>query len=127
MKSITTRSGSTITFDDDQNEGTITVSDPSGATIVLNGDGTMNISTPKSITMTSKELHIIGEDKVNIESKEVNITGTDSIKGVSGKLVEIQSKKTSLHADATEIISQKTTDVEGTMQTNIVGGTVNLN
>ena len=57
----------------DEGKGKITISDPSGNIVTLNGDETITISAPKSITMNSKEINILGEDKVHIESKEVII------------------------------------------------------
>lgn len=40
-KSLTTRSGCTITLDDEK--GSVTVADPTGSTIILNGDNTITI------------------------------------------------------------------------------------
>ncbi|WP_438712370.1 type VI secretion system Vgr family protein [Aquimarina muelleri] len=127
IKSITTRTGSTITFDDAEGKGKITISDPSGNIVTLNGDETITISAPKSITMNSKEINILGEDKVHIESKEVTIVGTESIKETSDTLVEIQSPKISTSSDTTEIKATKTMDIVGDGPTNVKGLIVNLN
>lgn len=127
VKSLTTRSGATITIDDDEGKGKVTVSDPSGNTITLNGDETISVSAPKSITMNSKEINILGEDKVHIESKEVTIVGTDSIKETSDTLVEIQSPKISTSSDTTDINAKQTIDIEGKTMTNVKGAIVNLN
>jgi len=67
-KSIITRSGTIITLDDDEGKGKITLFDPSGSTITLNGDETITISAPKDITINSKEISMSAEENVNITS-----------------------------------------------------------
>ncbi|PKH51584.1 Vgr family protein [Tenacibaculum sp. Bg11-29] len=126
-KSLTTRSGATITIDDNEGDGKITVSDPSGNTITLNGDETITISAPKSILLDAAEITLLGKDKVHIESKEVTIVGTNSIKETSDTLVDIQSPKITASSDTTEIIAKMTVDIEGKLMTNVKGTIVNLN
>ncbi len=127
IKSLTTRTGSTITFDDAEGQGKITVSDPSGNTITLNGDETISISAPKSITIDASEVNILGKDKVHIESKEVTIVGTEKINQKSDTLVEIQSPKITTSSDSTEITSTQTIDIKADGETNVKGLIVNLN
>lgn len=126
-KSLTTRSGATITIDDNEGDGKITVSDPSGNTITLNGDETITISAPKSILLDAAEITLLGKDKVHIESKEVTIVGTNSIKETSDTLVDIQSPKITANSDTTEITAKMTVDIEGKLMTNVKGTIVNLN
>ncbi len=127
IKSLTTRSGATITIDDNEGKGNITISDPSGNTVILNGDETITVAAPKSITIASKEVMIVGEDKVHIESKEVTIVGTDSVKETSDTLIEMQSPKLTASADTALIEAKQTVDIEGKVETNVKGAVVNLN
>jgi type VI secretion system secreted protein VgrG len=140
-KSLTTRSGSTVTLDDDK--GSVTVSDPSGNTIVLNGDGTMTVTAPNKIDFNSKEININGSDKVNVSSKLIDVNGTDKVSMESKEItadgsikVSVNSKtKVEMGAPSTNIegkmeLKLKSTgiiDVEGTTMTNVKGGMLNLN
>ncbi|MDR3060748.1 MAG: phage baseplate assembly protein V [Dysgonamonadaceae bacterium] len=82
-KSLTTRSGSTVTLDDDK--GNITIKDPSGSTIVLNGDNTISISSADKVTITSKEIILNADQKVEI-------TGTNSVSIKSDTLIDSSCK-----------------------------------
>lgn len=141
-KSMATRSGSKVTLDDDK--GSVTVSDPSGNTVVLNGDGTLNITAPNIINIISKEINIRGTDSVRVVSSkiinvfgnnEVNIstkelTAIGKVKATLGSetMVEVLAPATSIQGDAElKLLSQGIVDVEGTLMTNVKGGMVNLN
>ena len=140
-KSLTTRSGSTVTLDDDK--GSVTVSDPSGNTIVLNGDGTMTVTAPNKIDFNSKEINISGSEKVNVNSKLVDVTGDDKVtigsKEISAdgsvKVAVTSSTKVEMGAPSTNIegkmelklTSTGIIDMDGTTMTNVKGGMLNLN
>jgi type VI secretion system secreted protein VgrG len=140
-KSLTTRTGSTVTLDDDK--GSVTVSDPSGNTIVLNGDGTMTVTAPNKIDFNSKEINITGTDKVNVSSKLIDVNGTDKVSMESKEITAdgsikvsvTSSTKVEMGAPSTNIegkmeLKLKSTgiiDVDGTTMTNVKGGMLNLN
>ncbi|WP_196892264.1 type VI secretion system Vgr family protein [Aureivirga marina] len=134
-KSITTRSGATITIDDTNGKGSITVSDPSGNSIVLNGDETITISAPKSLTLNSKDITlnaensvtIKGDNKVDVNSKEVQVKGETTVGISSGASMSVESKaKEEKHATY-KLEANATVDINGTAMTNIKGGILNLN
>lgn len=58
IKSIITRSGCAIQFDDTQNQGSITISDPSGNTWFMDGKGNITVTAPGNFTVNANE-HII--------------------------------------------------------------------
>lgn len=148
-KSLTTRSGSTVTLDDDK--GSVTVSDPSGNTVVLHGDGTMTINAPNKLEINSKEIIITasqkiemtGTNKVSIASDTlieansgadmklgaVNIEGTADTKVSLGSpsTVEISGNQTSVSGIATMKMEGAVIDVNGTTVTNVNGTLLNLN
>lgn len=142
-KSLTTRSGSTVTLDDDNNKGSITISDPSGNTIILHGDNTISITAPDKITMTSKEIIINGTDLVHtisdkmikeessqkIEStanETVEIHGVNKIGITSNTLIEEGAPKVTISGKAQVEIGGALIDVTGNI-TNIKGKPLNLN
>lgn len=132
-KSLTTRSGCTITIDDEK--GSITIADPTGSTFVLNGDNTINIDAKDKITIHSKELEIQAEEKINIKAdSEVEICGQTST--FTGKTEATIKSETSIKEEAPTIevtasstlkATGATVDVEGSTMTNIKGGLLNFN
>jgi type VI secretion system secreted protein VgrG len=133
IKGFTTASGNKVEMNDEKK--TVTISDPSGNTVTMNGDGTMTISAPNKIDILSKEINIDasekitmnGTDTVTIGSKEVAITGTTSVKTSSDTLIEDTAAKIGLKGDLQVEIESVTVNVNGTAMTNVKGGMVNLN
>jgi type VI secretion system secreted protein VgrG len=133
VKGFTTASGNKVEMNDEKK--TVTISDPSGNTLTLNGDGTITVAAPDKIDFNSKEINInasetiniLGTNKVKIETKEAEITGTTSVKTDSDTLIESKAPKIDLKADATVGIEAATVDVNGKAMTNVKGGLVNLN
>jgi uncharacterized protein involved in type VI secretion and phage assembly len=142
-KSLTTRSGSTVTLDDDK--GSVTVNDPSGNTIILHGDGTMTIKAPNKLTIESKEIHVLAENdlnvasantKVNVTAKaEVNISSEGKIAVDATGEIQVASKAAlKMEAPMVEVTAKANlkakgaiVDVEGQATTNVKGGIVNIN
>ena len=106
IKSIYTKTGSTITFDEGQSS--ILVKDPSGNTWFMDGKGNINVTAPKDITISaganvsiSAGQNITTSAVMNIvESAGVNKTATvgalnnlfvggDSMMNITGELHEI--------------------------------------
>ena len=133
IKGFTTAAGNKVEMNDEKK--TVTISDPSGNTVTMNGDGTMTISAPNKIDILSKEINIDASEKitmngtntVTIDSKEVAITGTTSVKTSSDTLIEDTAPKIGLKGDAQVEIESVTVNVNGTAMTNVKGGMVNLN
>ncbi len=133
-KSLTSKSGCTVTLDDAK--GSVVISDPGGSTVTLNGDGTMTISAPDKINIQSKEINIIADEKatikgtnsVTIGSKEVSVDGSSKTTINSKAKVAIGAPSLELEG-STQLKLQSTgiIDVEGTTMTNLKGGMLNLN
>ena len=132
-KSLTTRGGSTVTLDEEKN--TVTVSDPSGNVVTLNGDGTITISAPNKIDINSKEINLNAEEKVNInginevnvESKKTTIVGTNDVTIKSDTQITDEAPAISINGKNTISAEGKMVDINGTAMTNVKGGIVNLN
>jgi type VI secretion system secreted protein VgrG len=142
-KSLTSRSGSTVSLDDEK--GSITVSDPSGNTVILHGDGTMTIHAPNKLTISSKEIHLLAENDLNLASantkvtvsgkSEVNLSseGKLSVQAVAELTVtseaslKLAAPAVEAGADAALKLSGATVDVAGQATTTIKGGIVNIN
>ena len=127
-KSLTTRSGCTITLDDEK--GSVTIADPTGSTIILNGDNTITIDAKDKITIHSKELEILADEKIRIEAdSEVEVLGkTSTFEGKSEAKIKSdtsikeEAATIDIKASATLKATGATVDVDGSAMTNIKGG-----
>ena len=132
-KSLTTRSGCTITLDDEK--GSVTIADPTGRTIILNGDNTITIDAKDKITIHSKELEILADEKIRIEAdSEVEVLGkTSTFEGKSEAKIKSdtsikeEAATIDIKASATLKATGATVDVDGSAMTNIKGGLLNFN
>jgi uncharacterized protein involved in type VI secretion and phage assembly len=142
-KGLTTRSGSTVTLDDEK--GSVTVSDPSGNTVILHGDGTMTIHAPNKLTLSSKEIHLLADNDLNLASAnaKVSVSGKSEIAISSGGKLSVTSQgETTLSSEAALKLDAPTLEaaakaqlslqgamvnLEGKAVTNVKGGIVNIN
>ncbi len=120
-KSLTTRSGATISLDD--SKGSITVKDPSGNTILLGGDNTITITAVDSLTLNAKNISINGSSSVDIRGEAVDMTanalsvkgkttkinGSESLELTSPKIISMGSSKVEVQAKEIETSSSGTT------------------
>ncbi len=132
-KSLTTRSGSTVTLDDEK--GSVTVSDPSGNVIVLHGDGTLTISAPKCINIQSEQINIIAKKDLHLQAEaEMTVTSGGTLtaqvkeetsisvkEGIKTQAKEIETTvETSVKIKATDV------DIAAGGKVNITGADVNV-
>ncbi|WP_249269776.1 phage baseplate assembly protein V, partial [Cellulophaga lytica] len=118
-KSITTRSGNTITFNDDENQGKITISDPSGSSITLNGDETITISAPKTITLGATNIFLNGTE-IELKGTNVKIGGKENIVADAPTVGITGTKSLSL-------LSSKNATINGGAETNVFGDAITTN
>lgn len=118
LKSITTRSGHTLEFnDDEEGEWGITVRDINGNTVRLNTkDKNIEITAPETITLTAKNVSINAEENVQIAAKKnVDMTAEADINSAAkGNLAQ--------QADGDITISAEgNVGIEATADVNIAG------
>jgi type VI secretion system secreted protein VgrG len=97
-KSLTTRSGSNLTLDD--SKGSAKLEDPSGNIVTLNGDGTITISAPNSVTINTK-------DFVVNAGNSISLNALPGPKGGGEGTFDITAKKTITATAQTEDINIK--------------------
>ncbi len=132
-KSLTTRSGCTVTLDDEK--GSVTIADPTGSTVILNGDKTITIDAKDKITIHSNEIEIHADEKIRIEgdsevevlSKTSTFEGTSEAKIKSTTSIKEEAATIDIKASASLKASGATVDIEGATMTNVKGGLLNLN
>jgi len=130
-KSLTTRSGSTVTLDDEK--GNVLIADQTGNdSIVIDGTNKISITTTKTIELSNgKSLIMLEEDKILIKSNSIIIDADSSIGLISaGEQIQISSggdftgvalTGTNIGAKANEV-----TSLSGTTELNIDGAKVSI-
>lgn len=142
-KSITTRSGSTIVFDDDTNDGNITIIDAAQNIIMLDGKGVVSVTANDKIAFqVGKSGLVMDKDgKIQIIGETIQVKGEKEVTMVASKgeseggSVSLNPKEAALTAPndlimsgkKTASLSSKTVTVGGDTEVNVAGGKVNLN
>lgn len=139
-KSIITRSGNSITFNDEI--GFISIKDKQGSdsTIVLDGNKNISIDSATSITLSTgkSSIQLNENGTINISGAVITINGSTTSTIVSGAasltatakgdLADVRGLTTTVHGgDTTTISGQTKTTVTATGQTIIDGAIVKLN
>ena len=132
-KSLTTRSGCTLTIDDDA--GSILITDPSGSKVLLGGDKTITIDSEEKITLHSKVIEIHADEKIDANGKTEASMTSDKIKidGTTETAIKsstvIKENAPTIEAEGKQSVAIKGTmiDVDGKTMTNVKGGILNLN
>ncbi|HRG39387.1 MAG TPA: phage baseplate assembly protein V, partial [Bacteroidia bacterium] len=83
-KSLTTRSGSTVILDDSKKN--ITISDPSGNKMVYDGSGNVNVTSPKTMTLScgSSSITLNQDGTIQISGKNITVNGSTKSEMTSG-------------------------------------------
>ena len=81
IKSLGTRTGSAITFNDDENAGNVVINDPSGNNMVFDGAGNATVTSPETITFNcgKSKIHMDKSGTININGLDININAGNSI------------------------------------------------
>lgn len=133
IKSIITRSGHVIAFDDTKKAESITITDKSQNKIFIDtAKESITISAPKNITLASTNIYLNG-DEIELNGKNIKVNGSEKVQtdaptvGINGTTeiiatspaVKIEGKETNIAGD--NIITNSTAD------TLISGGMVKIN
>jgi uncharacterized protein involved in type VI secretion and phage assembly len=102
--------------------------DQKNTKIVVNSDGTVEITAKKGITVTTQDsLKLKATNNVEIEGMKVSIKGTQGVV-VDGATVDVKgSAKAAVQAPQLELKGTANTDVGGGAMCNIKGGLVKIN
>jgi len=138
-KSLTTRSGSTVTLDDDK--GSVHVADQKGNAISIDGAGNIQVKSDESLKLVcgsaSIELKkdgtivITGTSSVTVNSgsETLSVDGSGKATSLSGTAVTVSGKSTveASSQGSLTVSSQTATDVSSTGKTSVQGALVTLN
>ena len=144
-KSIITRSGSAIVFDDET--GSIVITDQTGKQLILlDGKDAITIMAKKSVVITNEDKSVIvmDEKSIGMQAETISIEGKKNITLVSGnESMVFSSEKNIINGSATNIKLEATKEydlntqtgtmkgtnltVEGTANMTVTGGIVKIN
>lgn len=121
-KSMTTRSGSTVTMDEDKKS--VSISDPSGNSMLYDGNGNVSVNGPKTVTLTCGKASItLNEDgTISIGGTTINVNGTTK--------TEMTSGSASFTADASggkANVSGQVTTISGTTTATVTAPDTTIN
>lgn len=143
IKIIQSRNGAIFRINDQ--DGSITIQDKSGSSLVLDGSGNINIQAAKSINLTAGEninadsgknvsLNIAKDFNVNTSDNstintgaKLNVSSGRKTQITDGLKIEITAPSVGVKGDVGLKLEGTTVDVDGTAMTNVKGGMVNLN
>ncbi|RYE00215.1 MAG: Vgr family protein [Sphingobacteriales bacterium] len=124
IKSITMKGGSTITFDEAKQS--ITISDPSGNTVVLDGDGGISLSSPKSISLTSKDISIIASNSVTMNATNNISAGAKAVGVAASAGLALSGKESSLTGSTKLSMNSASTSMQGDDEVKIGGTAITM-
>jgi uncharacterized protein involved in type VI secretion and phage assembly len=113
-KSLTTRSGSTVILDDDENNGSITVKDPSGNTIKLDGNGNITVTSPKTMTFSATDINLNAGNSINLKAqpqKEGGGEGTFSLTAKKSITVASETETVDIASDKSLSLKSNSEDI----------------
>ncbi len=143
VKMLQGRSGAFFKVNDE--EGSITLMDKAGSSIVLDGSGNINITAAKTLSITASEeittsstektTFTVGTDlSISAGSNseittgaKLSITSGTTTEISDGAKVEISAPMVGVKGDASLKLEGATVDVDGKAMTNVKGGMLNLN
>jgi uncharacterized protein involved in type VI secretion and phage assembly len=123
LKTITTRSGITIIFNDDENKGSLTIKDPSGNTVYMDGNKNITVTAPETFTVNATDIKMNASNSITALSKPGENGGEGTIDVIAHKTmalktetdnfsVESQSKAISLKAKTDFSASSETASMK---------------
>ena len=113
-KSIITRSGIKIVFNDDQKS--LHIEDPSGNTWDMDGNGNITVNTPETLTLNSKNMIVNVEENMDItvgEDMKTSIGGSQRIEVVGDVERTATNLKDSFSSNSEINIGEKLTQIAG--------------
>lgn len=132
VKSLTTRSGCVISLDD--KKGSITISDPSGNVVFMDGNKNVTVSAKETLTLQAKDIIINANENLGMKAT-TTINTADSI-GISaendvtisgGETALLNSKQTNVHGYENIDLSSKTINSQSKNDTSITASIIKLN
>jgi uncharacterized protein involved in type VI secretion and phage assembly len=92
IKTIITKSGITITLNDGEGKGSVTIKDPSGNVTKHDGNGNVSITAPNTITLTATDVNINASNSFNVQSTPGKNGGKGTIAIRAKDIIQVNSE-----------------------------------
>lgn len=125
MKAIRTRSGISILLNDA--DGSVTITDPGGNRIFMDGKESIAISSKTKMDISSKEIQISAEKFTIAASDSGTLTATKGIYMEGKESVVVKGKDTLFKGDSSITMLTKEFLAKGSATANIAGDSVTVN
>ncbi|MBQ4820623.1 phage baseplate assembly protein V [Aquimarina sp. MMG016] len=132
LKAIKTRSGNQVTLNDA--DGSVTIADPSGNTIVMGGNGEITINAPNKITFSSTDIVMDASNDLTVNAgNNISSTAATDISSSAGANLKMDAgsnlaakagSKASLKGDKSVTVFGKRVSITGMIMTNIQSGAI---
>ncbi|MDH7448222.1 type VI secretion system Vgr family protein [Aquimarina sp. 2201CG14-23] len=132
LKAIKTRSGNQVTLNDA--DGSVTIADPSGNTIVMGGNGEITINAPNKITFSSTDIAIEASNDLTVNAgNNIASTAAKDMSSSAGTNLSMEAgtdlkakagSKASIKGDKSATIFGKRVSITGMIMTNIQSGAI---
>ncbi len=132
LKAIKTRSGNQVTLNDA--DGSVTIADPSGNTIVMGGNGEITINAPNKITFNSTDIVMEASNDVTVNAgNNISSTAATDMTSKAGSNLSMDAgsdlkakagSKASFKGDKSATIFGKRVSITGMIMTNIQSGAI---
>ncbi len=120
IKSLITKSGNTLTFND--KEGSITITDPKGSTIILKGDETIEIKSKKKILIQTKDVQVDAENDIVFKAKNnISFSATKNIELSANEAMSLKSMKALSAKSSSDAVT-----IEGMKDVSVKSGASNV-
>ncbi|TWF37090.1 uncharacterized protein involved in type VI secretion and phage assembly [Chitinophaga polysaccharea] len=124
MKAIRTRSGISILLNDAQ--GSVTIEDPSGNKVFMDGKEHISISSKTKISISSKEIEISSETFSMTASKTGSIIATKDLHVEGTESAVVKGKDTLVKADSSLSMLTKEFLAQGSTTAHVMGDSVTM-
>ncbi|KAA1248140.1 type VI secretion system Vgr family protein [Aquimarina sp. RZ0] len=132
LKAIKTRSGNQVTLNDA--DGSVTIADPSGNTIVMGGNGEITINAPNKITFNSTDIVMEASNDLTVNAgNNISSTAATNITSSAGANIKMDAgndlkvkagSKATINGSKSVSIFGKRVAITGSVMTNIQSGAI---
>ncbi len=112
IKILQTKSGCSLTFNDEK--GSITLSDKGGSSITLDGEGAVSISGKKSVSVS-------GSSSVSLSASKVSANGSSAASLTSDTEVSIGAAEVKVNGQTKVSVDSATVNINGTTEATVNG------
>ena len=127
IKSLSTRSGHLIQFDDSSDTQGITITDRNGNVIVIDSKGNnITITALETMTLNAKNMNINVDQKIQVKATDMAIDASNSFDAKGETSAKIEGDQVEIDGTSSVKVSGASVDIEGSTSAKLAGGMLDL-